>query len=101
MTSLIRTNLSNSILYLFKRSISSSNICFQNKTTQELTQNTNGYHKIGFIGTGNMAQAIIQGLINQKKFTPEQIYASDNDLEYFDFLKKNSPLFLVKKFVFN
>ncbi len=54
------------------------------------------YNKIGFIGTGNMAQAIIQGLINQKKFTPEQIYASDNDWEYIEFLQKNSPLFMVR-----
>jgi hypothetical protein len=51
--------------------------------------------KIGFIGTGNMAQAIIQGLIKQKIFKPEQIYASDNDWEYIEFLQKNNQFFQV------
>lgn len=33
--------------------------------------------KIGFIGCGNMAQAIISGLINNKMFEPDEIIASD------------------------
>ena len=31
--------------------------------------------KIGFIGMGNMAQAIASGWISQKLLTPDQIYA--------------------------
>ncbi len=34
--------------------------------------------KIGFIGCGNMAKAIIAGLIKTKTFMPEEIIASDN-----------------------
>jgi len=33
--------------------------------------------KIGFVGCGNMAQAIISGLIDNKMFAPEEIIASD------------------------
>ena len=33
--------------------------------------------KIGFIGCGNMARAIISGLIASKTFAPEEIIASD------------------------
>ena len=33
--------------------------------------------KIGFIGCGNMAQAIISGLVNNKMFVPDEIIASD------------------------
>ncbi len=33
--------------------------------------------KIGFIGCGNMAQAIISGLVNNKMFEPDDIIASD------------------------
>ncbi len=55
---------------------------------------------IGFVGSGNMAQAIMQGLINQKKFKPEQIYASDSDWEYVEFIKENSRFFKVFFFFF-
>lgn len=34
--------------------------------------------KIGFIGCGNMAKAIIAGLIKTNTFLPEEIIASDN-----------------------
>jgi len=37
--------------------------------------------KIGFIGCGNMAQAIISGLISNKMFMPEEIIASDKNVE--------------------
>jgi len=32
---------------------------------------------IGFIGAGNMAEAILQGIVNAKIYTPESIYISD------------------------
>ena len=34
---------------------------------------------IGFIGAGNMAEAIIKGLINSGLYSPDQLAASDND----------------------
>jgi pyrroline-5-carboxylate reductase len=36
---------------------------------------------IGFIGAGNMAEALIKGLINSKLYSPDQLAASDNDQE--------------------
>jgi pyrroline-5-carboxylate reductase len=36
---------------------------------------------IGFIGAGNMAEALIKGLISSKLYNPHQISASDSDLE--------------------
>lgn len=38
-----------------------------------------GYKSIGFIGSGNMASAIIKGIIKSGIFTPEQIYASSKN----------------------
>ena len=35
--------------------------------------------KIGFIGGGNMASAIIGGMVEKKIYTPEQIAASGKD----------------------
>ena len=37
------------------------------------------YEKIGFIGAGNMANALIKGLIASEQYTSEKISASDND----------------------
>ena len=51
--------------------------------------------KIGFLGTGRIAQAIIVGLIKQKKIKPEQIYASDTNLDYLKYLKEKCPTFSV------
>jgi pyrroline-5-carboxylate reductase len=34
---------------------------------------------IGFIGAGNMAEALIKGLINSGLYSPDQVSASDND----------------------
>ena len=53
------------------------------------------YDKIGFIGTGNMARAIISGLISKNKFKADQIYFTDNDQEYVHHLRTNVPLFKV------
>lgn len=78
MISLSKLIPSITMISLFKRSMSTSN-----------------YSKIGFIGTGNMAQAIVSGLISRKKFLPEQIYVTDSDKEYVEHLKKNVPLFMV------
>jgi pyrroline-5-carboxylate reductase len=38
-----------------------------------------GKANIGFIGAGNMANALIKGLINSGFYLPEQLAASDND----------------------
>ena len=40
--------------------------------------------KIGFIGAGNMANALIKGLIDNSEFGTEQITASDTDMEKLD-----------------
>ncbi|MFC1534069.1 pyrroline-5-carboxylate reductase [Thermodesulfobacteriota bacterium] len=37
--------------------------------------------RIGFIGAGNMANAMIKGLINSELYVIEQLTASDNDME--------------------
>jgi pyrroline-5-carboxylate reductase len=37
------------------------------------------HEKIGFIGAGNMANALIKGLIASGQYTPKQILASDSD----------------------
>jgi pyrroline-5-carboxylate reductase len=34
---------------------------------------------IGFIGAGNMAEALLKGLINSRLYSPDQLAASDND----------------------
>lgn len=55
------------------------------------------YNKIGFIGTGNMACAIIAGLINKQKYQADEIYVTDNDREYVEYLKHYKPLFKVRR----
>lgn len=77
MISLTKLTADVSMLSLLKRSIT-----------------TNNFNKIGFIGTGNMAQAIISGLISKHKFLPQQIYVTDKDKEYVEHLKRNVPLFM-------
>ena len=54
-------------------------------------------NKIGFVGTGKIAQAIIAGLIKKDIFKPEQIYVSDANTEYLKYLKEKSILFKVFK----
>lgn len=44
--------------------------------------------KIGFIGAGNMASAVINGLINGKVFEPKDIYVSDPDKQKLESFKK-------------
>lgn len=41
--------------------------------------------KIGVIGCGNMAKAIIEGFINSETFRPEEIIASDKSREVLDY----------------
>jgi len=44
--------------------------------------------KVGFIGTGNMGEALIAGLLKAKFTTPEQIIAFDADGERLRFIQK-------------
>jgi pyrroline-5-carboxylate reductase len=43
---------------------------------------------IGFIGGGNMAEALIKGLVNAKGYSPKDIFVSDIRAERLDFLAK-------------
>jgi pyrroline-5-carboxylate reductase len=52
--------------------------------------------KMGFIGTGKIAQAIILGLIKKDKLQPEQIYVSDSNNNYLEYLKDKCPTFKVR-----
>lgn len=63
------------------------------KKTQPYTWPTNS--KIGFIGSGKIAQSIIQALVKKNFFSPQNIYASDTNTEYFDYLKNECDIFKV------
>jgi len=54
--------------------------------------------KIGFIGAGNMAEALIKGLINSRLCRPEQLAASDNDTAK---LETKSKTYGIKTYVSN
>ena len=54
------------------------------------------FDRLGFIGMGKIAQAIIIGLIKQKKITSQQIYVSDTTLDGLEHLRQRNPLFHVK-----
>ena len=56
------------------------------------------YKKIGFIGAGNMATAIIKGLIESGGCKPEQIFASDKSEEA---IERISSLFNINCFTNN
>jgi len=43
---------------------------------------------IGFIGAGNMAEALIKGVINAKLYTPENVFVSDIRAERLQFLSE-------------
>jgi pyrroline-5-carboxylate reductase len=43
---------------------------------------------IGFIGAGNMAEALIKGIINAKLYTPENVFISDIRTERLKFLSE-------------
>jgi pyrroline-5-carboxylate reductase len=49
--------------------------------------------KLGIIGIGKIAQAIIFGLINKNKLKAHQIYASESNLNHFNYLKNKHPFF--------
>jgi pyrroline-5-carboxylate reductase len=53
----------------------------------------NGNIRMGFVGTGKIAQAIILGLIKKEKLKPEQIYVSDANQQYVTHLKEKHPVF--------
>ena len=42
---------------------------------------------IGFIGAGNMAEAIINGIISKSVYEPDQIYISERREEQLNILK--------------
>ena len=44
--------------------------------------------KIGFIGAGNMAEALIKGIISAKLYLPKDVLISDIRKERLDLLKK-------------
>lgn len=46
-------------------------------------------HKIGFIGAGNMGEALIKGILRSKVFSSQNIYASDIRSERLKILQKN------------
>ena len=50
---------------------------------------------IGFIGAGNMAEAIIKGLIKSRLYSPDQLAASDNDMAR---LKTKSETYGIKTY---
>ena len=45
--------------------------------------------KIGFIGAGNMATALIKGILSAELFPSDSVYASDLDIEKLDTLKED------------
>jgi pyrroline-5-carboxylate reductase len=53
--------------------------------------------KIGFIGSGNMATALIKGIIKAELVPSDSIYASDLDLEKLDSLKKEFEINTIYK----
>ena len=59
--------------------------------------------KLGFLGTGKIAQALILGMLNKHILRPEQIYVNDENKEYLMHLKEKNPLFQVNPsfFFFN
>ena len=53
--------------------------------------------RIGFVGGGNMAEALIKGVIEADIYKPENILASDIRLERLDFLAKEYGIAAVKE----
>ena len=56
-------------------------------------------NKIGFVGAGNMARAIMKGFISKKNYKAEEIYVTDHDREFVEYLKNYNPLFKVNFFI--
>jgi pyrroline-5-carboxylate reductase len=52
-----------------------------------MTQDVLAGRRLGFIGAGNMAEAIIQGLLKSKTATPDQIQAADVSDERLAFMR--------------
>ncbi|MGC8768710.1 pyrroline-5-carboxylate reductase [Calditerrivibrio sp.] len=53
--------------------------------------------KIGFIGSGNMATALIKGLLKSEKIPAESIYASDVDIEKLEQLSNEFGINIIFK----
>lgn len=64
------------------------------KTTT--TTKSDDKSKIGFIGTGKIAQTIIQAIIKKGLIKPENVYASDTNKEYLAYLRDKSEIFQVR-----
>lgn len=45
--------------------------------------------RIGFVGAGNMGEALIKGLLKSKRVNPDQVLASDRIKERCDYIAKN------------
>lgn len=46
-------------------------------------------YKIGFIGGGKMCQAILNGILKSKKYSPKEIIVTDTDSSIRQDLQKN------------
>ena len=91
MNSLLRMNSYKTFVNISKRSIYINPVCQNEKITKKMNQ----YDKIGFFGTGNMTRIIIQALITKRKFLPEQIYVTEKNVKYLEYLKNEEPFFQV------
>jgi len=75
---------------------SSTSLCWSLTVSRWMSQRVASRFEndtIGFIGTGRIAQAIIYGLIKRDIFRPEQIFVTDANEEYLQFLKKEHKFF--------
>ena len=57
-------------------------------TTRTSQRNAASQSSIGFVGSGNMAEALIKGITTAKVYAPENIFISDIRAERLDFLAK-------------
>lgn len=61
------------------------------------SQSATSDSKIGFIGTGKIAQSIIQAIVKKNLIKAENIYASEINKEYLAYLREQSDVFQVRE----